>query len=263
MKERLFEFTSYSLRNFCLFGALFLCLKLFAAEKIAVVITADNGYPPYSYSDKSNPSGIYYEILKKIFENFDEKYSIEIKLLPWTQAVEEVKNGNAFAVYPPYKSLKTRPWMLYSEPLLQESISVFCQNPVKRWPQDYVKAKVGINFGFAFPPFIFKIFRDSQMRVYAFDSNEEALKNFNSKEIDCYVNDRQAVLFTNHLLSLPPINEVASLGQENSYLGFSSEFVSKYKFQNDFMENFNTRLQTMKKNGTLDSIVNNFLSKSK
>ncbi len=152
--------------------------------------------------------------------------------------------------------------MDYSDPILQETIAVFCQDIEKKWPQQYSNAKVGMNFGFAFPPSIFKIFRENKMQVFAFDNNEIALKYLQLKKIDCYVNDRDAVIYSNNLLRLPPLKEISTLAQENSYLGFSQKFSSKYKFKDDFIKNFNTHLQKIKENGTLNSIVSDFLKKT-
>lgn len=231
-------------------------------EKIPVIITADAGYPPYSFIEKGKPTGIYYKILQKIFENIDPIYEIDIRPLPWAEAVDEVKNGEAFAVYPPYKITESRPWMSYSDPILQETISVFCHEPIKKWPTDYTNSKVGINYGFAFPPSVFKLFRDNKMQIFALNNNEAALKFFQKKKIDCYVNDRDAVLYTNNNLHFAPIKEVSALVEENSYLGFSSQFNSKYKFKDDFLQKFNANLQKIKKDGTLDHIVNDFLKKN-
>ena len=190
--------------------------KTFAAEKIHVVITADAGYPPYSYLEKGKPTGIYFHILQKIFENFNSQYSIEIKSLPWNDAVDKVKNGEAFAVYPPYEVPESRPWMEYSDPILQETIAVFCQDPIKKWPEGYLNANIGINYGFAYPPSVFNLFRNYKMHIFALDNNNVALKFFQNKKIDCYVNDRDAVLYTNNTLHLPPIKEVAVLFRKPS-----------------------------------------------
>ena len=232
-------------------------LPCFANEKIRIVLSADANYLPYSFMDEGKSAGIYIKILQKIFERFDSKYSVDINLVPWGEAVESVKIGNAFGVFPIYKDEVNRPWMSYSEPLYKETIAVFCHEVNKKWPKDFVHSKVGINYGFSTSAHLSKIFHDNKMQVFALDNNISALKFYRDKKVDCYVNDRNAVLYTNNFLHFPPVHEIYAIEEQFSYLGFYSKYNSK--IQQDFIRKFNLRLQEIKKDGTINSIVDKFL----
>jgi polar amino acid transport system substrate-binding protein len=232
-------------------------------KKIIVTIYADSDYPPYSYEKDGHPAGIYYDLMMRIFDHFDEKYDVQIKSREWNQAIEAVKNGDVFAIYPPYKALDSRPWMEYSVPLFKENIAVFCNSIKKEWPETYEKSKIAINHGFLYPSFITKIFQKYQMNVFALKDNKQALEYYHKKKVDCYLNDRVAVLYTNKLLKYPiifPDQEKKILFEVESYLGYSSEFKDKFEFSSDFMMHFNEKILQLKQQREIDRILDKYIS---
>lgn len=229
----------------------------FCDEQIPITITADANYFPYSYLDKGKPEGLYSKILKKIFSNFDKKYRIEIKPLPWELALENVRNGKAFAVYPIYKLKNQRSWMDYSDPIFTENIALFCHNTSKKWPKDYQNIRIGFNYGFSISSDILKIFEKNSMKVFALDNNYAAVKAYQKEKIDCYVNDKDATILTNSLLKYKDIKEKLILETQDIYIGFSDQNNSEYK--KDFISKFNEGLRQLKKDGEFDQIVTEFL----
>jgi polar amino acid transport system substrate-binding protein len=76
------------------------------AADIPVTIYADAGYQPYSYAGKDGQAaGLYAEIVKVAFARM-HGYRIDIKPVPWKRGMAMLKNGTAFALYPPYMNLK-------------------------------------------------------------------------------------------------------------------------------------------------------------
>lgn len=229
------------------------------AGKTNVLIYADAGYPPYSYIQNGKPAGIYYDVISAVLSRFDSKYSIQIKPLEWNQAIEAVKNGEAFAVYPPYRRNEGRPWMEYSLPIFTEDLAVFCNSSRKKWPDEYSNSKLAINYGFIYPPFVTKLFQKYHMRVFALKDNAQALEYYHKKKVDCYLNDMIAVLYTNKNLKYPYIHKSALLYNEKAYLGYSKDFKEQFDFTSDFINQFNTNLLKIKKEHVIDKIIDTYI----
>lgn len=231
------------------------------SKKIPVLIYGDSSYPPYSYEENGHPVGIYYDLLVEIFSHFDPKYEIKIRSIDWNKAISDVRTGDIFAIYPPYKTQESRPWMDYSDPLFQENIVVFCHSEKKSWPEDYSKSRVAINHGFMYPPFVTKIFQKYHMQVLVLKNNKLALDYYHKNKVDCYLNDRVAVLYTNKIFQFPPIlpfEEKTSLIDEKAYLGFASENFDQFFFKEDFIHQFNIRLSELKKEQKIDKIIDKY-----
>lgn len=232
-------------------------------KKIVVTIYADSSYPPYSYEKDGKIAGIYADLMSKVFEHFDDRYLIQIKPSEWNHAIDAVQKGEVFAVYPPYKVLDGRPWMRYSAALLKENIAVFCRSNKKNWPDSFENTKIAINHGFTYPAFVSKIFQKYHMRVFALKGNTEALAYYHRGKVDCYLNDRVAVFYTNKLLKYPPIpshQEKVVLLEDETYLGYSKDFIEKFNFGPDFINKFNMKLDQLEKSGIIDEIVNRYIS---
>ncbi|MFL6658175.1 MAG: transporter substrate-binding domain-containing protein, partial [Massilia sp.] len=129
------------------------CLTASAGD-IPVTVYADAGYQPYSYADKDGaPAGLYHEIVKVAFARM-KGYHIDIKPIPWKRGMAMIKNGSAFALYPPYMNLKEEPFTWpYSLPLFDEIVVAVCTREVaarvgRHWPEDFYGLRIGNNSGF-------------------------------------------------------------------------------------------------------------------
>jgi polar amino acid transport system substrate-binding protein len=251
----------------CLGGAV-------AASPIEVVIYADDGYPPYSYGENGEALGIYSEILNKAFLRMPQ-YRVTLVPVPWKRGLRLLESGQGFALYPPYYRPEERPYIRYSEPILDEQVVVFCNKfttagrSLKTWPDDYVGLTVGTNAGFLlggkeFDRYVAagKIFRDSGT-----SSHGSVLKMLTGRN-DCYINDRLSIHWQVDQIKrageIDPtkiaIAETAKLYSEKGYLGYTDRDEGRFAFKNSFVQDFNAALISLRNEGEIDRVVERFLS---
>jgi polar amino acid transport system substrate-binding protein len=244
-----------------LFLMLVAAFPLHAAQNVTVY--GDDAYPPYSYQKGKEARGIYVDILKKAFAQMPD-YNVTIELVPWKRAVKLVETGKGFAFFPPYYRPDLRPWVIHSEPILEEAVVVFCRDdvlasPRPDWPADYKGLTVGTNEGFSLGR------KEAEQGIItleeAGDNDKNVIKVAN-KRIDCYLNDRLAVLQTIQSLKQAGkyvegqhagILEGAVVEQEYGHVGFAT--AGSFPFRDDFVAKFNETIKQMKASGEIEAIV--------
>jgi polar amino acid transport system substrate-binding protein len=252
------------------------CLRAAAAD-IPVTIYADAGYQPYSYADKNGEAaGLYAEIVKTAFSRM-KGYRIEIRPVPWKRGMAMLKSGTAFALYPPYMNLKDEPYTWpYSLPLLDEIVVAVCTREVAsakrrtRWPDDFHGLRIGNNSGFLVGGDKFnRAVADGKIRLEeAIDTRANILK-LGLKRIDCYINDRMSIRWTQMQLAnegrLAPAQmgvEAAVIATEQGFLGFTDRDDGKFAHKTDFLKQFNAIVYDMKRRGEIDRIARDFFRSS-
>ncbi|WGL60048.1 transporter substrate-binding domain-containing protein [Pigmentibacter sp. JX0631] len=246
-------------------------LGLFAKNKVLIV--ADAGYEPYSYEKEGKPSGLYYELLKVIFARMAD-FEIEIHTMPWKRALNELKINKAFAIYPPYERPIERPWIHYSDKILEEHISLFCRkdNPYakkKKWPDDFKDILVAKNSGFIMGDNFEKAVKSGYIKTdEGALTSLQNLQKIKKKYADCYVNDELSIkiaLFQNSLNEDLTENEkivkVIDLVTEPTFLGYVKN-KSLFPYEEKFIAQFNYQLKLLKTSGELEKIYNNFITNS-
>lgn len=246
------------------FLSLLLCSSALAKEPIPISMVGDSNYPPYSYLEKGKLVGIYPDLIRAIDKKMND-YSINMEGLPWKRALLKVKNGEVPFVFPPYLRPKERPYLRYSEPLMDEWVVMYCHRHVmltKRssFPDAYEGLKVGRNLGFLIGDAVIEAGKRGIIRLITTNDAETALRRIHSKKLDCYVNDRLSVLYElkalqeKEKLSSTALVEAIKFSEEQAYLAASKNKVM-YPFIDDFYDIFNRHLQSMKLNGELNAIV--------
>ena len=89
-----------------------LTLSLLSSNTTPVEIFCDNSYPPYSYIKNKKAAGIYTDILMIAFSRMKD-YEIKITPIPWKRGLNLLKEGDGFALYPPYYYPGKRPYIDY------------------------------------------------------------------------------------------------------------------------------------------------------
>ena len=239
---------------------------------IPVTVYADAGYQPYSYADRDgNPAGLYFEIVKVAFGRM-KGYQVAVKPVPWKRGMAMLKNGTAFALFPPYMNLKDEPFTWpYSLPLFEEIVVAVCTKEVaaqhrRRWPDDFYGLTVGNNAGFLVGGDSFNAaVKAGKIKLEeAADTRTNILK-LGMRRIDCYINDRVSIRLTEDQLvregKLPPTKagvELAVIATEQGFLGFSDRDQGKFPYKTDFLKQFNAIVYDMKRNGEIDTIARTF-----
>ena len=241
-----------------------LCSSALAQDPMPISMVGDSNYPPYSYVEKGRLVGIYPDLIRAIDKKMDD-YTITMEGLPWKRALLKVKNGEVPFVFPPYLRKKERPYLRYSDPLMDEWVVMFCHRHVmmeKRttFPEAYEGLKVGRTLGFLVGENIIEAGERGIIRLITTGDAETALRRIHSKKLDCYVNDRLSVLYElkvlqeKEKLNSAALVEAIKFTQEHAYLA-ASKNKDMYPFIDDFYDTFNRQLKSMKLNGEFNAIV--------
>jgi polar amino acid transport system substrate-binding protein len=254
-----------------LFACLFFASGFARAGKVAVILYADDGYPPYSYADQGRPAGIYYEIVKAVVAQMDD-YDVRIQPVPWKRGMALLRSGAAFALYPPYLNTKDEPWTWpYSEPLLDEEVVAYCNPKVlkkqpMRWPEDFYGLRIGNNAGFIVGGEAFEqAVREKKIQVHEARDSTANIRKLRLGRIDCYINDRKAILWTFKQfqkkggVDLPmregEVVEAVTIATFHGHLGYTSRDKGAFTFKDDFVQKFDSVFRKLKKQGDIDRIV--------
>lgn len=248
-------------------------LRVEAADPIDVTILADDNYYPYSFMDQGILTGAYTQIVKRVIQEMP-RYKIKLQPIPWKRGLKLLKEGKAFALYPPYLKKDARPYIWpVSKPMLDEVTSIFCRNdvlikPRPKWPDDYIGLIIGNNNGFQMGgAYFWELVSTGKIIVKEYKNNQTNLtKMLISKETDCYMNDRQAVLLSWHKLinkskwhkDVTAMSEGAIISKEQGHLGFTNRDKGFFHYKKDFLNNFNQVFNKLKSSGELDKLVNQY-----
>ena len=116
-----------------------------------VVIYGDINYPPYSFAEEGQPRGIYTDVLRSVFARMPG-YDVTIKMIPWKRGLQYVQDGHGVALFPPYYVKEREPWMMLSEPILEEQVVPFGNEEnlegKSDWPGDFFGHRIGLNGGY-------------------------------------------------------------------------------------------------------------------
>ncbi|MHA7000259.1 substrate-binding periplasmic protein [Aeromonas schubertii] len=247
------------MRSKVLLAGVMVLLSWAAVAKQQVLLVGDDDYPPYSYKDPSGkPVGLYSELLSKVSAAMPN-FSIELRVAPWQRALTEVEQGQIMGLYPPYKREALRPWMHYSAPLLVETVVVVCRKEVASkyqgasWPDGFAGVKFGNNTGFQTPgDRFFAMVKEGKITLDEAKTTEQNLQKLMGGRIDCYPNDRRAISSEVARLKLDAsdVVEVASIGQEQGFIGFTSAR-DGYPYMDAFIKEFNETLDSLRASGAV------------
>ncbi|MGM0609361.1 MAG: substrate-binding periplasmic protein [Candidatus Muiribacteriota bacterium] len=226
-----------------------------------VVLLGDDAYPPYSYSENSKPSGIYVDVIKRIFDRMDG-YEVKFKMLPWKRCISNIKKGENIAFFPPYYSKAREDWTVFSEPILKEQTVVFGKEEKLKgkteWPKDFYNSTFGMNDGFNPETMAGKKFAAAvklgNIKIDEGRDNETNLKKLVLGRIDFYINDK--LIDTS---GYPEIKRGIAAKTNWGYLGFTKKDFNFNTYYEDFKIQFNKAVKEIKKTDEIDKIINKYI----
>ncbi len=253
-----------------------LILILLATPALAaqdVIIYADDEYAPYSYRDGKEGAGIYAEIITRATNRMVD-YNVTIMPLPWKRGLAQLETGKGFAIFPPYKLPKLRPYMDYSAPILEETVVVFMRDEIlikkerQEWPDDFLGLRVGQNLGFRLGGEKFwQAVENGEIFLEEARSTQVNLLKLGLGRIDCYINDRTAILMElNRLKKRGDYDEGGThaklvegpvVNSEWGHLGITNR--GNFPYKNDFIERFNAEIKKMQDSGEIQKIINSYI----
>lgn len=253
--------------------SLLLSVKASASQHETIVtVVGPPDYPPYSYMDEGIPRGIFHDIFAELSDRMDG-YRIEIEILPWKRALKSVETGTHIAVFPPYYWPEQRPWITtYSEPILKETVAVFCQPDILKtartsWPEDYFGLTIGLGLGsLAAGPEFFKAAEEGKLTHLPIPL-ESIIPHLLAGKVDCVVQDNYVLHYHHRKYAGPrelgeKLESYAEMGVRVSehwaYLGFNDDPKGLFPYRDDFLEKINTAIRAMRDEGRIDAIVTAF-----
>lgn len=225
-----------------------------------VVIYGDSNYPPYSFEEDSQPNGIYVDILKSAFAKIPG-CEVTIEMIPWKRGLTYVRVGEALALFPPYHAEERVPWMLFSEPILEEQVVVFGKSENlkgrTRWPEDFFGFNLGMNRGFNLTALGGEKFAEAcesgKIALQEANSSELNLLKLEADRIEFYLNEK----LTN-ISSHPSIKRGIVVSANYGHLGFTRRS-ENFPFLTDFKNKFDVVIKNMKASKEIDKIVEKYL----
>ena len=230
--------------------------SLFATQTIELL--GDKSYPPYSYKENGNAKGVYVDVIKSAFAKIPE-YNVKFKMVAWKRAIAMTKKGISIGFFPPYYSQERTSWSKFSEPIIDETSSVYAKETTLKgkvnFPKDFIGLTVCMNRGFT-PMTGGKEFADAlkkkQIKLIEANSNKDCLARVKRGLADFYINDQLI-----DISSFPVIKRGMEVNSNFGHIGFTLQ-ESKYPFMKDLQAKFNTIIKQMKKDGSIDKIVQKY-----
>ncbi|TPH14020.1 substrate-binding periplasmic protein [Litorilituus lipolyticus] len=245
------------------------------AKKIEdVVILADDSYPPYSYIENGQLKGIYVDFIHEASKLIADKYKVSIIAVPWKRALQEIKEGQALAIIPPYQHLKDRSYIWpYSKALMKERVVAFCYSDINL--MEYLNMKhtneerpliIGINAGYMI--LSQELVNAINKGIVAISENKSTLSNvlkLHSRRIDCYINDRVSTLWEFSRLSLKKqisfdnIRESMVVMSQTAHIGYTNSEFHNFTYKDDFVERMDNALSQLFTSNEFQLIINRYL----
>lgn len=237
------------------------------SSQIKVTLYADEGYPPYSYTENNKLKGIYVEVLTEAMKYLPE-YKLELVPLPWKRGLSYLETGRVLGLVPPYFT-KERHYIEFSLSFAVEHVVIFCHSKVvkMKFPEDFKGLLIGINAGFSLADSFTEATEKKIIRVEEGKNNEINIKKLALKRIDCYANDRLSVYYTlskllneadvKPYLKNMQLHEVAQIDTREAYIGYSKKYQASYKY--DFMKKMNDAILKMHSNGQINQILKSYI----
>lgn len=247
----------------------------FANAVTPVVILADDDYAPFSMKTLDGQAdGVYVRILREAFAQLDG-YEVVIKPVPWKRGLKHIRQGRAFAIFPPYFWPEQRPYMApYSEPILNERVVVACReevldnNPRPTWPGDYHGLTIANNDGFLSPgQSFFDAVDRGDIKLREVRDVEGGIAMLANGRVDCYVNGDLAIQWvTKQLIESKKLHASqtrfvvgADVAANEGYVGYSRD--GNFDFKDDFRQRLDAVLSEMRSSGRIDAIVKSYMNR--
>jgi polar amino acid transport system substrate-binding protein len=243
-----------------------------ADEIQKVTILSDDSYPPYSFLDNGVLKGIYVDIIIESAKLISSKYDVSVVAVPWKRGLLEVKEGRAFAILPPYKHIKKRPYMWpYSQAIMTEEIVAYCHKdiPFLKYVQQQQKRNyplnIGINAGYLILNKELQHAKESQSIIIR--ENKSTLSNIlklYSRRIDCYLNDRLSTEWEisripeKRNIHLDDIKEALVVMSKTAHIGYTNNNNHVFSFKNDFVMRMDKAIEQVITSNKYQEILNNY-----
>jgi polar amino acid transport system substrate-binding protein len=238
---------------------------------MTITLFGEDGNAPYAYLEDNRAEGIYTRILQEAFDRMPQ-YSLEIESVPFRRGMEMLKDGRIMGFYPPYER-QDRDWIeRYSIPILRETVVAICNkdytqsHDLNNFPDDFSGARFANNAGYRLAGSDFFAMVDSgEIQLEEGNTTISNLRFLMAGRVDCYVNERMAILAGMRELSVDKelarhFNEAAIIGQEFGYVAFGPDPDNQWPFRDKLADDLDEVLRKMRNSGEIDQLVVSYFS---
>ena len=225
----------------------------FAAEVIAL----DNSYPPYMFESKGKAEGLYTRLLDEVFKKMNMDLKLEPK--PWARVMRLAKRGK-WGVGGIYKNSERMKIFDYSKPIYQEELLLFVKksSKVKFSSLKDLKGKVlALMRGWSYGTDFDQEKKKKSFRVIETSNGVQSFTLLLKGRADGVVMDSvSAKMILEKNKWVTKVEEKATpVARNAAYIAFH-----KSTKKNDLIKKFNKALEEIKKEGSYNKIISNFIN---
>lgn len=189
--------------------------------------------------------GIDSRIIEEVGKRIDD-YDIVLKPISWKKGLKLLENGKIGFLYPPYYRPELRPYMAYTDPLMEEKLVLFCradlvEKGLNQFPDDFKGLSIGKKLGYAPGSDFKKASESGDIKVVEIKETKAILNRLIKGGLDCYVNDKlSTIVELKQMQDLgaydgKSIKETVTLSIEKAYVSVTKNS-EKYPYKDDFVE---------------------------
>ncbi len=233
---------------------------------VKITLYAEDSNAPYAFLNGTEPDGIYVRILQEAFARMPQ-YRLEIMSVPFRRGMDLLQDGKIMGFFPPYER-KDRDWIeRYSIPILREIVVAICSSDyahsheLNHFPDDFEGARFANNAGYRLAGGdFFEMVDAGDIFLEEANTTESNLRFLMAGRVDCYVNERMAILAGMRELGVDKdlarlFNEVAIIGQEFGYVAFGPDPDNQWPERDQFADALDATLRQMRDSGEIDRLV--------
>ncbi|BDU50607.1 substrate-binding periplasmic protein [Haliovirga abyssi] len=213
------------------------------------IVLATDEWEPY-YGNSLKNQGILSEIVREALK--EEGYNCEIKFMPWKRVLALVKEGIYDAVLGGYYSVKREEDYLFTDKILDVTVSFFSYKNIKyNTLKDLKGYKIGVVSGY----FYTEEFEKSNLKKIKVSMAKNLIKIYKAGIVDVIaVENRVFKYYMRGLKNNRYKNKIGELSTNSLHLLFTK----KNKDSEKMVKDFNAGLKKIRKNGKFDEILKRF-----
>jgi len=244
-----------------------------APKDKAVIILADDSYPPYSFMENGQIQGIYVDLVLAAAKSLTPYYQVQVVAVPWKRGLRELNQGSALALIPPYKHIEKRPYIWpYSIALLSETVIAYCHRDIDI--SSYINSSgvkpqrplnVGINAGYQILNRELTLAKDKGNIVIRENKDTRAnILKLLHRRLDCYLNDRLSTLWELKRLrreypekdyQFNGISEALLVMTQTAHIGYTDSKEHKFTYKDEFVKRMDEALALLHTSGEYERIL--------
>ena len=227
-------------------------------QKIVQLVT--ESYIPYAFEENHQIKGLAVDVVTEAFRR--QGYAVELKMLPWTRALQMVQDGDADGIFCAYYSEEREKYLHYlEEPLAYEAQFVYT---LKNSPVEFdgtLKSlepyRLGMLQDYYFGPEFEEARKNGLIRVEEVTDLPTNIQKLLERRIDAMVDHHLSTLYylKNMAVQDQIIEQPTPLREpEGLYLCFSR----KREIDPALMESIDQELVKMKEDGSCQAILDKY-----